>query len=92
MELKSIDALRHAHAKKIEVRLNWSKFYLEIFVEDDGTGFDFPDQKNKIKNRQGLGLINIESRVNILGAQLSYENNSPSGTIVNIKLKASHDG
>jgi two-component system, NarL family, sensor kinase len=86
------NALRHAHANKIEVRFNWSKFFLEMSVADDGTGFDLPDGKNKIKNSQGLGLINVESRVTILGAQLSYESNDPSGTIVNVKLKASHDG
>jgi two-component system NarL family sensor kinase len=86
------NALRHAHAQRVRVGIMWSNLFLDIRIEDNGTGFDFPERENHIKGWQGLGLINIESRAKILGAELTFENNVPSGTIVNIKLKANHGG
>jgi two-component system NarL family sensor kinase len=80
------NALRHAQPKKIDVRFVWSDFTLEIFVEDDGIGLTLPENKRTGKSGQGLGLINIESRVSILGAQVAFENNIPTGTILKVKL------
>jgi two-component system, NarL family, sensor kinase len=84
------NALRHSRATKITVTFAWNQPFLEIAIGDNGVGFDFPSEKDKIKTRQGLGLINIESRIAVLGATLTYKSNSPSGTIVKVHLQVSH--
>ncbi len=80
------NALRHAQAKKIDVLFSWEEKGLRVLIKDDGIGFDFPQEKGILKSRQGLGLINVENRVTLLGAQLHYGKNNPSGTIVNLLL------
>jgi signal transduction histidine kinase len=86
------NALKHSRATKIEIVFHWCNPFLYISISDDGVGFDFPVERNNIKIRQGLGLLNIESRANILGGHLTFQKNSPSGVIVTVKLKVSHDG
>ena len=80
------NSLRHAQARRIDIRFCWNEQDLNISIADDGTGFDFPQERNGIKARRGLGLTNLENRVTLLGAQLHFEKNSPSGTIVKLKI------
>jgi two-component system, NarL family, sensor kinase len=86
------NALKHSRASRIEIVFDWSNPFLYVSIIDNGVGFDFPVERDKIKIRQGLGLLNVESRVSILGGALTYKNNSPSGVVVTVKLKVSHDG
>ena len=44
---------------------------LNLRIEFDGTIFDFEDE---MKNSEGLGLRNIESRVRYLNGNLKYHN------------------
>ncbi|MCB0486892.1 MAG: sensor histidine kinase [Cyclobacteriaceae bacterium] len=78
------NALKHAHALKIEVRFEWIDDSLKLSILDDGVGFDFPTPHAKIDGRHGLGLYNLENRVALLGASLAFEKNDPTGTIVSI--------
>jgi len=81
------NALKHSRATKISIALTHSASILYLSIADDGIGFDFPVENSKIKMRQGLGMLNIESRAGILGAELEFQNNTPSGVIVNLRLK-----
>ncbi len=83
------NALRHAHPTHIEVNLQWNERSLALQVKDDGVGFDFPATNNKIDGRHGLGLYNLENRVNLLNANLSFMKNNPTGSIVSINIPLS---
>lgn len=84
------NALRHAKATCVKVRFCWDCKGVTISIEDDGTGFDFPQERSRLKARQGLGLINLESRVAQLGAQMLFERNNTSGTIMKLKMPILH--
>ena len=86
------NALKHARATKISITLKATSPFLYLSITDDGIGFDFPveDKKNKMSN--GLGLLNIESRAGLLGGELRFVKNVPSGVSINLKLKVSNDG
>ncbi len=86
------NALRHANAQRIQIRFQWDESHLNLSIVDDGNGFDFSQEGRKLKLRNGLGLINLENRVTLLGAQLHYEGNNPSGTLIKLKLPLSHHG
>lgn len=80
------NALKHAHAMSINVNFQWSKNSLLLTITDDGLGFDLSKMKNKISGRHGLGLYNLENRVGLLGGELTFEKNEPSGTVVSVVL------
>ncbi len=80
------NAIRHSNASKIDVHFNWNKSNLTLLVLDDGLGFDFSSFKSKVSGRHGLGLYNMENRVALLGGELSFDKNNPSGTVVSVKL------
>jgi signal transduction histidine kinase len=59
----------------INIEPQGDKLLLTIF--DDGIGFVYQDIAPRNK---GLGLRNLESRAEILGAQLHFQSNPGKGT------------
>lgn len=66
--------IKHAEAKKIEVRLRQTESSLIIVIEDNGVGFDTQ------KNIKGLGLTNIETRVKYLKGHYKVKSTKSKGT------------
>lgn len=71
--------IKHAEASEALVQINSHDDNLFITVEDNGKGFDFSKQKT------GIGLKNIASRIAFLNATLEEEHN-PNGTTFNINI------
>ncbi|MER0442634.1 7TM-DISM domain-containing protein [Emticicia sp. W12TSBA100-4] len=71
--------LKHSKAQNAIVQLIYYKESLQILVEDDGIGI------KSEKNNWGIGLKNINSRVEFLGAKLEIDS-SAKGTTVIIEL------
>ncbi|WP_332913303.1 sensor histidine kinase [Algoriphagus boritolerans] len=68
------NSLKHAEASEIAIQLISDPEKLELIVEDDGKGFS---DEQKIR---GLGLNNINSRVNYLKGELTIDSNSNGTT------------
>ena len=64
------NALRHAGASRIDVRLRAHDGHLSVAVADDGVGFD-PDEPG-LRSRR-LGLTSMEERARALGGTLSID-------------------
>lgn len=77
------NAIKHASATHISIRLFSSGEMLVLVVEDNGAGFD-PVAAGQIKSG-GLGLKNIESRLSIINGKAVYRNLQP-GTSVRIEV------
>jgi signal transduction histidine kinase len=80
------NAIRHSNASVIDVHYQWGNQSLTLLIMDDGLGFDFPTINNQVAGRHGLGLYNMENRVDLLCGELSFNKNNPSGTVVSVKL------
>jgi signal transduction histidine kinase len=76
------NALRHAHATQIVLRLRAEDGRLVLDVEDDGVGFD-PDAA-EVRSRR-LGLTSMQERAQRLGAQLEVRSAEGSGTRVHLE-------
>jgi PAS domain S-box-containing protein len=73
------NALRHAAARSIEVRLAGEAGALRVEVRDDGGGFD----ARGVTPRPGhLGLVGMRERALAVGAELSIESVAGSGSRV----------
>ena len=72
------NALRHAHADSVQVRLHWLIDAVELTVEDDGMGFDV--DAPRAPSHQGLR--SMRERMELLGGTLRVESRPGQGTTV----------
>jgi signal transduction histidine kinase len=77
------NAVRHAQAKQVGVRLGTTKGQLELEVRDDGVGFDPADPE--LRSRR-LGLTSMEERAKRIGARLEIDSKPGEGTAVRLEV------
>ena len=75
------NAVKHAKATIIRVRLKWSAQALDVEVSDDGIGFVLND-----KVRSGVGWWNITNRSNKIGAKLLVKEDTPKGAAIELTV------
>ncbi len=75
------NSIKHSHASQFSVQLLRLSSHVVLVVSDDGVGFDVA---NKEKN--GIGLLNIASRVDAVKGHLSFESTPENGTLVTIRI------
>ncbi len=78
------NAVRHAHAEHVTVRVGGTDGALVVEVTDDGVGFD-PDRPD-LRSRH-LGLTSMEERARELRGRLQIRSAPGVGTTVRIELK-----
>ena len=76
------NAVKHARALKVIVRLNAEPncFFLEI--EDDGTGFDLAE----VDTGSGMGLKGIRERMQRLNGELAIHSCIGKGTTIRVEV------
>lgn len=74
--------LKHSKASEVTIQLIKKENRLNIVVEDNGLGFDV----NQIKNKKGMGLKNIESRVDSLKGEFNIDSGKGAGTTITIEI------
>jgi signal transduction histidine kinase len=77
------NALRHAEAERIELRMEARNGRLIVTVADDGVGFD-PDAPG-VRSRR-LGLTSMEERARALGGTLAVVSRPGEGTTVTLEV------
>ena len=77
------NAIKHANAKKVILQLIKHDESIILMVEDDGIGFN-PDQSKK--SSDGIGLLNIETRVRALNGDFLIEAQKERGSLVSIEI------
>ena len=70
------NALKHARADSIAVRLFLADDGVSLEVRDDGVGMPQPG------HQEGLGLRIMRNRASVMGAELTIEPVEPHGTLV----------
>ncbi|MEI7597285.1 MAG: sensor histidine kinase [Bacteroidota bacterium] len=74
------NVIKHASASFVSIQLLKNNAALVLIVEDNGVGYD------KMKVKDGIGLLNILSRVSSLNGNFSIEPSPGNGTIVTIRI------
>ena len=74
--------LKHSKAEKAFINLKEVKGELILRISDDGIGFD----KTKIKNKEGLGLNQIEARVEMMKGDFDVYSSMNNGTLISVRL------
>ena len=71
---------RHSGAKEAWVRLRFLPQILEVEIEDHGKGFDAQSGK------QGIGLVAMRERAELMGGTVQFERPSQGGTLVRLRV------
>lgn len=78
--------LKHAHAKKIELKMNYEHDHVEIIVRDDGFGFDATARKEDTKEKPTSGLLNMRKRAELLNGSFCISSFPGAGTSIKILI------
>ncbi len=71
------NSIKHANATEIDVQLSYQENHMQLTVEDNGKGFN----KDQV-TRSGIGLQNINSRIEYLNAKLDFTSDSKGTSYV----------
>jgi PAS domain S-box-containing protein len=77
------NALKHAKAKKVQVRLGSDNAAVILQIQDDGVGISG-------NGREGLGLKVMHNRASVIGATLTIERDKRHGTVLTCTLPKEH--
>jgi len=76
-----VNAVRHAAARRIIVRLTRSGSAVRLRVEDDGTGFEPTEVPS-----DRFGLVGMRERARLLGGILTVESGPDAGTAIEVAV------
>jgi two-component system, NarL family, sensor kinase len=77
---------RHAEARHATVLLKQTPAVVELFVRDDGVGFDSQHPSVRSKNKNGMGLVGLNERVASVGGTLKINSTKGSGTEIAARI------
>jgi PAS domain S-box-containing protein len=76
------NVLRHAHARKIRVRLVQHPQELLLEVADDGKGI----RAGQLYDRGALGLLSMRERAHLWGGDVTIQGKAGKGTVVTLRM------
>ncbi len=77
------NTIKHAKANKLTITIEIIGKKLILKTVDDGIGFNYEEN---MKMANGLGLLNLQSRVEVLDGQLKVISSVGNGTIYNVEI------
>jgi PAS domain S-box-containing protein len=75
------NVVRHAHARDIWLDVRGDDTMLEVWIRDNGEGFNLEVLKDR---RSRLGVLGMNERVELLGGQFHIESQPGAGTSVRV--------
>jgi PAS domain S-box-containing protein len=76
------NALKHAHARKVQVQLHFGEAATCLGVQDDGVGFDLA----AARDGGGLGIPGMKERVQKIGGRLEIKSAPGQGTKILVEV------
>jgi signal transduction histidine kinase len=80
------NVVRHSGAKTVLVQMSREHGLLSVDVEDDGRGFAPADVATPSESGQGLGLLGMRERIEILGGNLTLDSSPGSGAHISFAV------
>jgi signal transduction histidine kinase len=74
------NTIKHAKAKNLDIQLDLIDDLIYLVFEDDGRGF-----KSSV-SKSGIGLTNIQTRLQDLNGTINIDSHPKRGTIINIEI------
>jgi two-component system sensor histidine kinase DegS len=79
--------VKHANATKIDVKMIYYENSIEIYIIDNGVGFENLDNTDIIyESKSGFGLSMMKERVYLLSGIIKFDSNINKGTQIYVKV------
>ncbi len=85
------NAIKYAYADNIVVKLEETFTAIYVGITDDGDGFDIDAVMNNYEQRASLGMLNIQERADLIGADLSLRSIIGQGTRISLRLSTAKE-
>lgn len=76
------NTIKHSRASNASIYIEDVDDKIKIYIKDNGKGFD----KQLIKNKNGLGINQINARIHMMKGEFNIESENNSGTSITIEL------
>jgi two-component system, NarL family, sensor kinase len=80
------NALQHAKAQQVTIRLTYEQEQLHLTIQDDGCGFHVPEQWVELARQGHLGMVGIVERAEAIGGHVEVESAPGRGARVQVIL------
>jgi PAS domain S-box-containing protein len=80
-----MNIVKHAHANRAEVKVEFTGQKILIVITDNGIGFSPPENVGSLLQSGKLGLAGMEERVQLLGGKLKISSEANKGTTVQVE-------
>ncbi|GAB4056210.1 sensor histidine kinase [Spirosoma litoris] len=80
------NAIKHAQAKTLTVKLDYSANPFTLSISDDGRGFVVSEAMNRTIDQAGSGLGNLQHRAGLLGGTCTITSQPGVGTCIEIRM------
>lgn len=85
---------KHAGAKNVTIDLSPIELpegrHLQLTIQDDGIGFETPENLQVFAKAQSFGLLGVSERVELVGGHFSLESQVNKGTTIKIQVPYEH--
>lgn len=75
---------KHSQADYVTVSLNKEKNIVNLLIEDNGKGFEAKKALRLAAKGEGLGLLNMQERVELINGKLKIVSSKNSGTKIKV--------
>ena len=82
--------LKHANASRIQFNFIQKSGQSEIIIEHNGTGLSQQEFEEKLFGINGLGLKNIQNRLNILKGNISFRKTTNAADSITVSIPTNH--
>ena len=86
------NAIRHAKAGRLSVRLSCQDGALEVMIRDDGLGFDVDQARHRAALGGSLGLVFLQERATLVGGRIEILSAAGDGTLIRARLPVTVSG
>jgi signal transduction histidine kinase len=75
---------RHAQASDVHIRFRWDDESIILEVEDDGMGFEVPENWVELSGEEHFGLLGIAERIDSIRGKLEIVSSVGNGTLIRV--------
>lgn len=79
------NVIKHSEATIVQIDLVFSQEYVELFIKDDGKGFD--TENIVISENSGYGICGMKERISLLNGKFIIKSQKDRGTICMARVK-----
>lgn len=76
---------RHAQARQVDISVFQTPNDFTLTVQDDGCGFDLAAMRERAKGGASLGVLGMEERATLIGAQLEIQSAPGQGSLLRVR-------